>query len=98
MKTKVTSAFTPFIDSISILVSQIKTFEKEDIVQDSTDAAAAAAAGCSGGIPSLSVSGRAYRCQTCVFKNQSQIATVVPRLIMFFMIRSKDSAGCCPGQ
>ena len=40
MKTKVTSAFTPFFDSISILVSQIKTFEKEDTVQDSTEAAA----------------------------------------------------------
>ena len=40
MKAKVISAFEPFFNSISILVSQIKPFEKEDTVQDSTEAAA----------------------------------------------------------
>jgi len=40
MKTKVTGVFAPFFDAISILVSQIKPIEKEDTVQDSTEAAA----------------------------------------------------------
>ena len=40
MKAKVAAAFEAFFDSITTLVSQIKTFEKENAVQDTTEAAA----------------------------------------------------------